>query len=262
MLLGAYFLDVYMDCYIISDLLEHQKLIALICLILAAKSEDIDETIPSIKDLLHIVDMSSDLGVDLRFKTELDQARVSKAYKAFAGMYCTLEFLIFESLQFNTIRPTVISFINIFQNIVVRECDLDEINAEKEPDQHENFEDLCVSSKHLMKQFLDLIILDIDFFNILPSLLAASIIGATRRLLHIETFWNDDLVTLTRYSEEEVTSLMNILIEKKTAFDDVEDVTMCDSGYITPHNETSIVLKPPNKKRKVENRSEIARDVL
>jgi Cyclin, C-terminal domain len=265
---GVYFLDVYMDGFVISDSLEHQKLIALIALILAAKSEDIDETIPSIKDLLNIVDMSSDLGVDLRFKSELDKASLTKAYKGFATIYCSLEYLIFENLKFNTCRPTVISFINIFQNIVVVELDLQEINAQKEPENHVNFGDLCVSSKMLMKQFLDLIIFDIDFFNLLPSLLASSIIGATRTLLHIKTIWNEDLVSLTRYSEEEITPLVNILIEKKHEADSVEEVeetnemAMCDSGYISPQNETPVVLKQPSKKRKMENRPGIIHGIL
>lgn len=103
--LSIYILDVYMDSYILSDFSEHQKLVGLICLLLSAKSEDIDEKVPSIKDLLKIVDMSLDLG-----RLETDEKRNTAAYKTFARMYCKVEFLIFESLEFNTIRPTTVSY--------------------------------------------------------------------------------------------------------------------------------------------------------
>lgn len=35
-----------MDNYILSEIFEHQKLVGLVCLLLAAKSEDLDELVP------------------------------------------------------------------------------------------------------------------------------------------------------------------------------------------------------------------------
>jgi Cyclin, C-terminal domain/Cyclin, N-terminal domain len=257
-------LDVYMDSYIISNFAEHQKLIALVCLILAAKSEDVDELIPSIKDLLYIADMQNDLGVDLRFREELDPDVATEAYKSFALMYCNLEYLVFESLGFNTIRPTVISFMNVFKNLVVTQMDLQVINDSKIVKQT-NLADMYESAEVLLKQFLDFVMLDTDFFNILPSLLAASIIGITRKLLNIADYWNADLNLLTKFSSEEVTPLMNILSEKRTKIEEEnetsEGCSMSDSGFFSLRND-SAEMKHQNKKRKIEDRPAIIFGIL
>lgn len=249
-----------MDSYILSEVYEHQKLIGLVCLLLAAKSEDLDENVPSIKDLLRIVDMSGDLGVDLRFKDELDPKEVTNAYKSFALMYCKLEYLVFECLEFNTIRPTVVSFINIFQNLLVTEVDLTDLKVEPE-DKNTNRQtlgDLRVNANDYLKQFSAIIIEDTDYFNILPSQLAAAIVGATRKLLKIKNYWNDKLEEITRCRVEDIRPMILILIEKHITNiygnpDYSDDVAKGDSGYISPNSasETDDELKTVNKKRKL-----------
>lgn len=237
-----------MDSYILSDFVEHQKLIGLVCLLLATKSEDVEEAVPTIKDLLKIVDMSTDLGIDLRLKGELEPKKVSNAYRNFAAMYCKLEFLIFESLEFNTIRPTVVSFINVFQSIVVTSCDLDD-NIEQK-----SLGVLRVIANEYLKEFLVLIIQDIEFFNKSPSKIAAAIIGATRKLLHIQHYWNDTLEHLTRYQIDELRPLMMSLIEKRSSaiYHQADDI-LVDSGFISPSSasETDEEIKNVHKKRKL-----------
>lgn len=262
LVLGVHILDVYMDNYILSDFDEHQKLIGLVCLLLAAKSEDIDESVPSIKDLLRIVDMSSDLEIDLRFSEGLDPKEVSTAYKNFAKMYSKLEFLIFECLEFNTIRPTVVSFVNIYQNLVVTNSDVDDVkcNSQGETEDRKTLGDMRVLANQYLKHFLSIVIEDVDFFNSVPSLLAAAIIGVTRKLLQIQKYWNEQLEELTRYQIEEIRPMMLKLIEKRisSTYDnfDSDNENVKDSGYISPSSDTASDTDDElhltvNKKRKL-----------
>jgi hypothetical protein len=243
---GIYTLDLYMDLYILSDNPEHQKLIALVALLLAAKSEDLDVNVPSIKDILYIVDLSNDLNVDLRFKDELDPKLAAAAYKNFLFMYCKLEFLIFECMDFNLNRPTVATFVNVFRNIVVTEADATDIKRSL-GDDAVMLGDLEVQANQYIHEFYSVIVKDIDFFNETPSEVAASIIAATRKLLKIKNYWNEDLVQLTRYKLEDIRLMTIMLMEKRIdavyeRSTSVEsDVAMKDSGYVgSPESTTEI----------------------
>lgn len=252
-----------MDAYIISEFAEHQKLIGLVCLLLAAKSEDLDEAIPSIKNLLKIVDMTSDLGVDLRFKEELTEKEIRNAYGGFAAMYCKLEFLVFESLQFNAIRPTAISFLNIFQGILITEDDVNDMEATND-EKRNLLGDLRVSANGYLAR-LTSVILDVEFFNEVPSQLAAAIVCLTRKLLKIADFWNKELVSLTRWKIDDIRPLMILLLEKHMAIH-VSDETVAalrDSGYLSPNSnseteaEGDVVMELKHKKRKMLKREPI-----
>lgn len=251
-----------MDNYVLSDFFEHQKLIGLVCLLLAAKSEDLDELVPTIKDLLKLCDMSADLEVDLRFKSELTKMQIQTAYRKFASMYSKLEFLVFESMEFNTIRPTAITFLNIFQGALVTKEDL--VGGD--------IKDLNVlrdTAADYLKQFLGVIIKDVDFFNVLPSLLAASIVGVVRKLINIEKYWNDQLVNLTSYNINQIRPMMIMLVDKRDQYayvqqdDDMssgEDTIMKDSGFcsITTSDSDSSEEDVPSIKRRLISRAKIA----
>lgn len=256
-----------MDNYILSDFSEHQKLVALVCLLLAAKSDDLDELVPSIKDLLRIVDMSDDLGVDLRIREQLEPRDVRNAFKRFASMYCKLEFLIFECVDFNTVRPTTLSFLLVFQNIILTEADV-------ESDSEKTVGDMRVSANEFVNQFLDIVIQDIDFFNMKPSRIAAAIVAATRKLLNVKNFWNESLEQLTRYTIEEILPTVGTLMEKRIRVlydlknDEQDDVNMKDSGYCpTPDSfsDTSLTEEDEpqcSKKRKLSDRSQNIIDIM
>lgn len=228
---AIYVFDVYMDNYVISDYFEHQKLIGLVCLLLAAKSEDLDELVPSIKDILTICDMSNDLGCDLRFREGLTNAQVHAAFKKFATMYCKLEFLIFECMDFNLVRPTAVTFLNIFQGYIVGEGDIEHMEDNESMIEKQN------KALEYVKQFVGLIIKDVEFFNITPSLLAASIVGSTRKLLLFDNVWNQTLVEVTRYNIDDIRSTMIVLIDEryKDLYDQTgnceDESTAMDSGF-------------------------------
>lgn len=238
--LGVYFLDIYMDNYIVSDKHEHQKLCALISLMLAAKSEDLDEYVPSIKDILRIIDLSDCLGCDLNFRDMLDPKEVTAAYKKFSSVYYQLEFLIFESIEFNCIRPTYVSFVNVFRNVAVIEDDYNNIKMELgDATTYQQLSDLQLSANELITQFLEIILHSIDFFNILPSIIAASIICATRQLLKIENYWTTELESFTRHSLDKIAPVVDDLIGRRMMYclestNISQDIIMKDSGYISP----------------------------
>lgn len=246
-----------MSVYSVSELVEHQKLIGIICLLLAAKVEDIDENIPLLNEVLLNIDLSTDLGVDFRFQDTIDPKEMSKALHIFKPMYCQLEFLILKCLNFNVIRPTTVSFVNVFKGSVTSE------DIKKGGGNNTKLSLRCANE--FLQCFLKIVITDIDFFNILPSKIAAAVIGATRKLLQIHNYWNVQLEQLTRYRLEEIRLLIVTLIEKHNASihkteqqDNTYDDVFKDSGYISPpsQSDTEEECIKTLKKRKLNRRSQ------
>ena len=208
--------------------------------------------------MLRIVDLTSDLKIDMRYKEEYDSKDVTRAYQDFAAMYCKLEFQVFESLNLNTIRPTVVSFMNIFQSLVVITDDVLDINAEDDLMELRSLGELRVTAHECLKHFLDIIIKEIKFFNILPSKLAAAVVGATRKILHFKSYWNESLKKLTRYRVEEIRPLMLMLIEERNSLlydkPHYNDLFSKDSGFISVSSASETDEEPDKniiKKRKL-----------
>lgn len=261
-----------MDCYEVSKYEDHQRLTGLVCLLLAAKSEDVDSAVPSIKDLLCLVDLTDDLGFDMRFKDELNPLELSIVYKKFANLYSKLEFLIFECLKFNTIRPTVATFINVFHYVMVTEADITAIRCGDEEEECQTLASLQVSANIYLREFLSLYLHSTDFYNILPSKIAAAMIASVRKLLKIENYWNNQLKDLTKWTNDDIRSCMIKLIQmrinasysEEAVLDD--DLIMAESGYISENvSDTTSdeeMEKPVVKKRKLELRPELIYAVL
>ncbi|CAG9805122.1 unnamed protein product [Chironomus riparius] len=215
--LAVLYLDIYMDSYILSTVAEHQKFVALVALLLAAKTEENDDNVPSIKDLLHIVDLTEELGVDFKVKQNYTREELSTAYKAYLKLYCTLEFMIFQTLKFNTICPTAVSFLLIFQKIAVVENDVQDMYAGDLS--IGSFGDLKFYASEYIKSLTDIILHDIVFHQFLPSRVAAAVIATTRKLLNIKTVWNLQLEFLTHASFMDLQPIVNLFIEKLSTMD-------------------------------------------
>lgn len=173
-------------------------------LFLAAKSEDIDDNIPSIKEILYSVDLSEELDIDLCNLTgQEEEDKVKAAYRNYNQLYCTVEFLIFQSVGFNTIRPTCWSFIEAFYSIIVTEDELNET-----PYTH------C-SVREFMDKYLDIVLFNIEFNTLYPSKVAASVIAATRNELGIKPIWNEKLHNYLRASYEDISFIVDFLISKR-----------------------------------------------
>lgn len=215
-----------MDLYVLSENPEHQKLISLVCLLLAAKSEDLEDLVPSIKDLLALINLEDDLDVDLRYEYKnVDKKVLEKAFKKFSQMYAGLEFCVFSAMDFNIIRPTCVSFINIFKPLIVSENDF--LNTTR---MFNAMGDLRTEAQGVLRQLLEVVVLDIELINVRPSKIAASIIVAVRRILTIVDVWNDQLEIITRHKIEELKEVADFLIERRTELFDGNAFEECDSS--------------------------------
>lgn len=202
---------------------------------LAAKSEDIDGKIPSIKSLLGIINLKRDLRLDLRSgePKNLNPKLLLGVYKRFAGLYSKLEFGIFATLEFNVIRPTCVTFINFLQPIIVTELDYMKSNSS-----YGSFANMKLEARDYAYQLLEFVILDVNFFNVTPSKVAAAIIATIRTWLKIPHVWNEEMELNTRYTFIEIRRLVAYLLEnigKKPAVMPEESPRMEDdeSGFVS-----------------------------
>lgn len=230
-----------MDTYILSDNEEHQSLVVVVALLLAAKTEDIDFRIPSLKDLLEFFNVDEFTDI-FRSADRMSNTELSAAFKKFSKLYVKLEFHIFKTMDFSLICPTVVSFLTIYNADLVSEEDYRN-NSIK----FESLGDLKATTMLRVNEILDIVLSTLDFANAMPSYLAASIIGAARKTLGILPFWTQDIQTITKYTFEEiehmVIDLIHLFIEFEKRNDIVELVStessMGESGYGSTFDLTS-----------------------
>lgn len=237
-----------MDSYIISASREHQKLVALVCLLLAAKSEDIDVQIPSIKVLLSIVNLKADLKVDFHPSQlrNYNTKQIQHAYKQFSWMYSKLEFLIFGAMDFNLMRPTCVSFLNFLQPVMVTQLDYETLSDDK----FGSLANMRIAARDQVYPLLEIVIGDVNFFNVLPSRVAAGVIATIRTILNLRHVWNDVMELHTRYKFAEVRSIVNYLLRKigriaststpcnTSKFDDEDESGFISASDIDPNEST------------------------
>lgn len=238
--LAILFLDIYMDAYVLSEKADHLKFLALIILFLAAKSNETDEQIPSIKELLQLVDLKDQINIDFDALHNYEPAQVKLAFKQYAKLYASLEYIILEAINFSTVKPTVASFIEIFQIIAVTENDLTDIEASNAERMIESFGDLKFHSDDYLNTISQIILLSKEFYEFLPSKIAAAIIATTRKFLGIKTFWNTQLELLTATTIEQIQPIICVLLDKQELIEEfasalkiekAEDEVVDDSGF-------------------------------
>lgn len=242
--LASTILDIYMNDYTLSQEDEHQKFIALVALLLAAKSRDIEDRIPSIKSILYVVDLSSELGVDVRFSTSIDDNEMKKVHQQFLYLYCQIEFMIFECCHFNTsYRPTAVNFVQIFQNKIVTKDDLMDLHS---TEKIITFSELRRMANDFCKQLLNDVLYNVELTNLLlPSKVAAAVAASMRQMIGIKTVWNLQLQLCFRSTLEEILPIVTILLTPKMktnndstcgeAEEDKRDVSVDeeeDSGFV------------------------------
>lgn len=257
--LSVLFLDIYMNSYILSDIREHQKFVALVTVLLAAKSEDLDSNICSTKDLLKMVDLSEELGIDLRFANEYEEKEIAHAFKKYSRLYCTLEYLIFQSLDFKTIRSSSITFLNVFQKLVITEADMTDIEQNNTNEQIiESFGDLELYANDRLTNLSDILLYNMEFYEYLPSKVAAAMIATVRKLLGIRHFWNMQLQKLTRANIDEIIPIVDLFIDKRKQHsvelkvDDTDnEIYIDDSGYYDSSLTQESQLENDSKKRRI-----------
>ncbi|CAO1399666.1 unnamed protein product [Diamesa hyperborea] len=264
--LAMFIFDIYCDSYRLPDILEHQKLVASVILLLAAKSEDIEATVPPLKTLLNIIDLSEYLEVDFRCVDKYSTDDINKAYTKFSTLYLQLEFIVFQTMEFNIISPTICTFLDIFSNIVVTNADFEQLKS-LGCQEYAAYGDLKLEANRLIMQFEDICLGNLEFINIKPSLIAASVIASTRKILKIP-LWTSELVTMTRYDHTDMRDSVIELIHKRMriVYDTKTGVGLMndDSGISTSHIDDNtdveltsdecleVVEQPYRKKRRLQ----------
>ena len=229
--------DIYCDSYLLPIILEHQKLVAAVIMLLAAKSEDIEATVPPLKNLLSFIDLSDYLEVDFRCLEKHSTDSINLAYKKFSILYLQLEFIVFRTMEFNVISPTICTFLDIFSNMVVTNADFEQLKS-LGCQEYASYGDLKLEACRLIMQFEDICLGNLEFINIKPSLIAASVIASTRKVLKIPT-WSSELATITRYIDKDMRDAVIELVHKrlKVVYDTKpgESFKHYDSGFSSSH---------------------------
>ena len=260
-----YIFDIYCDSYLLPVILEHQKLVAAVIMLLAAKSEDIEATIPPLRNLLSVIDLSDYLEVDFRCLEKHSNDSIVLAYTKFSILYLQLEFIVFRTLEFNVISPTICTFLDIFSNIAVTNADFEQLKS-LGCQEYSSFGDLNLEASRLIMQFEDICLGNLEFINIKPSLIAASVIASTRKILKLPT-WSSELTTMTRYLQKDMRDVIIDLTDKRLKF--AYDTTKSgvsyfnnhDSGFSSSHiddntdveltgDECLEVMEEPNRKKR------------
>ncbi|XP_055545404.1 cyclin-J [Wyeomyia smithii] len=204
--LAIYLLDAFMDNHSIND--NRLNLVALSCLLLAAKMEENEPNVPTLASMNELV-------------------RNQYPYSDFI----LLEVLLLKFFNWHLIIPTAATFAEFWLLNVVGKSDFSMSISD------ETFFERRARAIELVLEYLDLTLTDIKMTNIRPSLLASACLAAARSSLPVQMVWTETMEELTGYSYHEIATLtrelMNwraCLIAKETA---CRKRSACDSGYLT-----------------------------
>ncbi|XP_017787069.1 PREDICTED: cyclin-J [Nicrophorus vespilloides] len=166
--LAIYLLDIFMDNHNISA--ERMPLVANVCLLISAKLEENNVTIPKIQEL---------------------NAAIKSPYPVHE--YKALEILVLKYFHWYIMFPTTAHYTHYFLPAAISK------------------EDFCCSPRSttfdmqiIIRTYLDKVIDDIHYMQFYkPSMLASAIISLARKSVGLSS-WNDQLKTLTNFSDIEL----------------------------------------------------------
>ena len=177
----------YMD--LVMDKFEFSKepqltLLAVCCMWIAAKLDERDDLIPSLSSLKSIVQDTYNLDDFLQ-----------------------MELIIMQSLDWRLLLPTAEQFIGYYLHNCLFDTDL-----------HVGYKitNFDKAKKYIVKYtyyFLEVSLQDYTFYNFLPSLVAASVLAASRMCIKITPTWTDVLVQVTGYNYSDLESCVLKLME-------------------------------------------------
>lgn len=183
------------------------KLTALSCILLAAKIEENEPKVPTLKKMNEL----------LKHKCPLSD-------------FVVLEVVLLKFFNWHLLIPTTAVFVEYWLLHMVSKNDFTSTTTE---DQY--FERRSRAAE-LVLEFLDVTLLDITMTNVRPSLLAAACIAATRAMLPVLRTWNNNMIKLTGYTSSELLYLTRMLMNSRA--DLIADTIsrkrpLLDSGYVT-----------------------------
>jgi Cyclin, N-terminal domain/Cyclin, C-terminal domain len=179
-----------MDNHNIAD--DRLNLVAFTSLMVAAKVEEKESSIPKIAELNAAIERAG------------SQHYLRNDFKA-------LEKMMLRFLDFEVMVPTAATYCEYFVTVVVTNDDkrhFTQNDSLKEKFQY--FRNLRECARNLFFDFLDLSLLDCNISQDVPSKVAAACIVAARRQLAIMPLWPVELCKITRYQ----TQLYNLFTYK------------------------------------------------
>lgn len=195
--LAVYYMDRFVDYYKIRP--DKLLLVAITCLHIAAQIENTDAFIPRYSEMNRLV---------------------KNAYTAFE--YKAVERKILCFLNFELIRPTTASFVELFacsfltrsdfKNYIEMLDEYERIHHTQPYQRYISFEEMLSILAQLLLRMADYTLYISRFANDLPSLLAAACIAAVRQVSGVRR-WSEYLVGLTSYTEAHVEPYMNVLTD-------------------------------------------------
>nr|CAD7197384.1 unnamed protein product [Timema douglasi] len=193
--LSIYILDVFMDNHSITT--ERLILVALVCLLLAAKFEERDVNVPKIHELNELVQ---------------NQYPIND--------FILLEIMTLKFLHWNLVIPTVAHFAEYYVTFSTLPSDL------KNAPHFSNYSELQCYAYDYVKDYLDESLKDVAMHQYQPSLVAASCIAATRLRLHLNPKWTSSLCEYTSYEfsdlQQCVQTLMGVAAKRKAVIQGTE----------------------------------------
>lgn len=209
--LAIYMLDAFMDNHNISD--NRLNLVALTCVLLAAKIEENEPSVPSLSKLNELVQ---------------NQYPVSD--------FTVLEVLLLKFFNWNLIIPTAATFVEFWLLYIVEAADFADSTCELQ------FHQQRTRAIELALEFLDITLTDIKMTNHRPSLLSAAIVASARSCLPVLVVWTDTMAEMTNFTWEEIEDLTRDLINWRALLITKESARRkrhaMDSGFVSDFDES------------------------
>ncbi|KAJ8984897.1 hypothetical protein NQ317_002737 [Molorchus minor] len=179
--LCVYLLDIFMDNH--SIIPERVLIIANVCLLIAAKFEESNMTIPKIADL---------------------NAAINNRYTL--KEYQDLELIVLKFFHWYIMFPTAAHYTHYYMQAI--------ITNEEVKDREGGVRALVYNLHEAVTEYLDQIINNIHYMQCYPpSKLAAAILAASRLEVGLSS-WNEQLENLTDYKKEDIHEVLFILMVK------------------------------------------------
>ncbi|XP_039429827.1 cyclin-J [Culex pipiens pallens] len=209
--LAVYMLDAFMDNHNISD--NRLNLVALTCVLLAAKIEENEPSVPSLSKLNELVQ---------------NQYPIAD--------FTVLEVLLLKFFNWNLIIPTTATFVEFWLLYIVDSADFGGPLSEFQ------FHQRRTRAIELALEFLDITLTDIKMTNVRPSLLSAACVACARSCVPVLTVWNETMHEMTGFPWEEVESLTRELMDWRAMLITKETASRkrrpLDSGFMSDFDES------------------------
>ncbi|XP_074000040.1 cyclin J isoform X2 [Rhodnius prolixus] len=205
--LGIFLIDKFMDNH--NIVINRLASVALVCLLIAAKFEELDSRIPKLTDLPALV-----------------------GYEMSLAEFVQLEIFVLNSFNWRISWPTPAHFAEFYSLCAVNAGDRD-YNCTP----HHHLSDLITSS---LRDFLDVTLSDVTLLEYRSSEVAAACLLAARVEHGLRPLWPEMLETITGYTILQLQPVFNVIIDadishgRKRKFDETHE-----SGYESSSPECS-----------------------